>query len=364
MVAMVSRSGRVRIVLLLAFGVIALCVASFDFWINSHPPFEKRAVDLSGAALLRAGVIALSAAFVVAGVRPGGFLEVRKPLSGFFPYFGGLSAVGIGFIGGSAFLLLFDPEMLTALGGEDGIFEHISAIALLCAALIFVRVGWSVSGHIEILGRSVWARLPYLLIAALFTLIFLEEISWGQRLLGFGTPDIMWRNLQNEVNLHNFITPVSEQAYYLAGLLTFVLLPYASTGILSKLPSWSTPLVPVPAFAIVAAPIAFLQAEMWNSVPMQLAAWGTLLILADFARTASTVMRYWGILIIVVCVGAQIVFLTHSDSLLRRHDLTEYRETLIALLCLIYAGWVFKNVRRHDADGRPAKSVRQSAPLS
>ncbi len=106
--------------------------------------------------------------------------------------------------------------------------------------------------------------------------------------------------------------------------------------------------MPLPAFAIVAAPAAFAQAEMWNTVPMQLATWATLLVLVDFARAGQGGVRYWSVLVVVVCVVAQVIFLTRSHDLRRRWDLTEYREAIIALLCLFYAFCVYQVSKRRN----------------
>jgi hypothetical protein len=64
--------------------------------------------------------------------------------------------------------------------GEDGVSETATVIAYLVALI------------------------PYLLLAAGAFVIAMEEISWGQRLLGYQTPEIVEsRNIQDEFNLHN-----------------------------------------------------------------------------------------------------------------------------------------------------------------
>ena len=49
------------------------------------------------------------------------------------------------------------------------------------------------------LGAWYW----YLILAALFFFITGEEISWGQRIFGWGTPDWMESNVQKETTIHN-----------------------------------------------------------------------------------------------------------------------------------------------------------------
>ena len=45
---------------------------------------------------------------------------------------------------------------------------------------------------------------PY---GGVFCYVIMEEISWGQRIIGFSTPEFFkLHNLQGEANLHNLIT--------------------------------------------------------------------------------------------------------------------------------------------------------------
>jgi len=69
-----------------------------------------------------------------------------------------------------------------------------------------------------------------LALACLYT--FMEEISWGQRILGFESPSLFkLHNLQSETNLHNvlsgpFVSPMKDSLRYMiaAGLVTYGLL--------------------------------------------------------------------------------------------------------------------------------------------
>ncbi len=51
------------------------------------------------------------------------------------------------------------------------------------------------------------ARWFYRLLTVGYFYVIMEEISWGQRIIGFSTPEFFKiHNLQGEVNLHNLIT--------------------------------------------------------------------------------------------------------------------------------------------------------------
>ena len=91
---------------------------------------------------------------------------------------------------------VFTPATLAEINREDGVLETMSAILLLIASglalLVAYRAGWSAVG------------LFHGFLALLFFAMCGEEISWGQRYIGFATPEALeGLNVQNEVNLHN-----------------------------------------------------------------------------------------------------------------------------------------------------------------
>jgi hypothetical protein len=97
------------------------------------------------------------------------------------------------------------PALTIALGGytwylsEDGVSETATVVAYLVAAPLLVIAAFRLRKE-----RRWWALIPYLLLAAGAFVIAMEEISWGQRLLGYQTPEIVEsRNIQDEFNLHN-----------------------------------------------------------------------------------------------------------------------------------------------------------------
>ncbi len=87
-----------------------------------------------------------------------------------------------------------DSELLGRLCTEDGLFETASAVFYFAASGLFVYV------CSRYRFRNIWCW-GY---SALFFLVAGEEISWGQRMLGFGTPDAVEDlNVQEEFTLHN-----------------------------------------------------------------------------------------------------------------------------------------------------------------
>lgn len=84
---------------------------------------------------------------------------------------------------------------------EDGILEWLTVLALGSAAAVMAGRLWRYRADASIRQRLAWCA-----ILVLFTFGAGEEISWGQRLFAFGTPDFLreW-NAQEETNIHNLV---------------------------------------------------------------------------------------------------------------------------------------------------------------
>ncbi len=89
--------------------------------------------------------------------------------------------------------------LLTRYTRENGFFEIASSILLFCAGLYLLYVSRKL--------LPAGLRLAVRVLAVLFIVGALEEISWGQHLLGFETGDFFANNRQQETNLHNFLPP-------------------------------------------------------------------------------------------------------------------------------------------------------------
>jgi hypothetical protein len=85
---------------------------------------------------------------------------------------------------------------------EDGPVETLSATLFFVGGIAFL-VAARRSAYLRE-RASVWAYVVILLWAALCFVCAGEEISWGQRIIGFETPEkIKSANLQEEFNIHN-----------------------------------------------------------------------------------------------------------------------------------------------------------------
>ena len=89
-----------------------------------------------------------------------------------------------------------DRLSLIRLTAEDSLIENLTAVLLFSASILLF-----VTGRME---RKSLCRWIYVMGGTVLLFIAGEEISWGQRIFGYPTPDwAVERNLQKEFNLHN-----------------------------------------------------------------------------------------------------------------------------------------------------------------
>jgi hypothetical protein len=105
------------------------------------------------------------------------------------------------FVGAALFgLVALLPGLYNALVREDSLLESLQFIAYAAASVLAAATSW----RLWRAGRRGLGALFLFACCCLFAAG--EEISWGQRVLGFGTPeDVAAVNGQEELNLHDFV---------------------------------------------------------------------------------------------------------------------------------------------------------------
>lgn len=87
---------------------------------------------------------------------------------------------------------------------EDGPFESLGALASLAAGTTFLYLAIAFRSSDVIPADTSWTRWWYVALGIGLLAMFVEEISWGQRAIGFATPEwLEGENRQQEFNLHN-----------------------------------------------------------------------------------------------------------------------------------------------------------------
>ncbi len=118
-------------------------------------------------------------------------------------------------------------DLLMRLTAEDGLYENAGAILFLLTAIAFVILANRPKNYkASKKSDTVPDRRYFWLFALLFFFGFGEEISWGQRIFNFDTPQaIKEMNIQGEFNFHNLKffhgkTPEGEEKKGIMALLT------------------------------------------------------------------------------------------------------------------------------------------------
>lgn len=133
----------------------------------------------------------------------------------------------------SLFLLIFHPRYYDFLATEDYIVETGTAALLFIGCGIFIRISTMlIHFHRR---TNIFIMASGILALSLF-FVGMEEVSWFQRVLNVKTPQAFSGNQQEELNLHNFATHFTHQAYFFGAFCLFILLPLlkSETSILEK----------------------------------------------------------------------------------------------------------------------------------
>ncbi len=99
----------------------------------------------------------------------------------------------------SGYAQLADPVLLEYLVLEDGVLENLTAILLLLGGgFVFYRFFKNKKD------KGFWWKVFQIVFGLTLWFGFAEEISWGQRIIGFDTPVFFQKhNKQYEVGIHN-----------------------------------------------------------------------------------------------------------------------------------------------------------------
>jgi hypothetical protein len=115
-----------------------------------------------------------------------------------------------------------DKSLFRAIADEDRLLEWLQFVGFAAASLFALVCAW----RLRKAGRPLPA-LAYLLFGLGCFFIAGEEIAWGQRIIGFGTPETLEEiNEQEEVTIHNInsVQNAGNAVFLLVGL-------YGSVGV-------------------------------------------------------------------------------------------------------------------------------------
>lgn len=256
--------------------------------------------------------------------------------------------VAVGVALGLALLPHVSTRAFDTLAREDNVAEWVSALAALAAAVIVASVAPR---------EPLVVRVPMFVVAVAFFVMAGEELSWLQRILGYGSPAAFDASSQGETNLHNLATDRFQSAYYLGASVSLVLLPHLARwaprtlGPLHGLVPGRTALV----LAILSVP--FTYARTGNGVH-HLTVWIALAVLLLWDEAPR---RAWTVGLIAVVVTAQALVVVAGPDLVRDWSAAEYREMFTGLALATWAAELL--VRSRSGPGvlvapRPAEAPR------
>ena len=105
-----------------------------------------------------------------------------------------------------SYILFFiiDKNMIDILTNEDEFFEDLTAFFFLCTSFLFFFRTYRNKENNKDFSLIFRKNIFYIFLSFLFFFGGMEEISWGQRIFKFATPQIMKKiNFQREFNFHN-----------------------------------------------------------------------------------------------------------------------------------------------------------------
>lgn len=107
-------------------------------------------------------------------------------------------------VGLYSFLPFVKPELAVRLTAEDGLIQDIAPFFWLLAASAMFYTFFKSRSCDKLYFLKAKRNIFYLLLGLFFIVCAGEEISWGQRIFGWKTPDELKKdNAQGEINIHN-----------------------------------------------------------------------------------------------------------------------------------------------------------------
>ncbi|WP_211306373.1 hypothetical protein [Parasphingopyxis lamellibrachiae] len=329
---------------LIGMGAISICEMSAFGW---HPAREEPA-DFSAYHFARMLFSMLLSAFLAAVLARPWLHRVADDVTALDPteIRNGTLTAAVAAI--SVAILAWNPPLFHWFAREDNILEWVSALFVLVgAAFLALAVLRRARKPFDGFGAILVGLLIPVGFAGLYFLIGMEEISWGQRIFGFETPDgIAARNWQSEFNFHNIHTDISELAYYFGTGLFLIVLPLARPALRHwKIASTFSDFFPNRAVAALSAPMVIFSYGHWSLVPIQMLTFTALFAMLTFALSArrrgerAEAMLFAGIAVLIA-VG-QILVLYFGPHMLDLPDATEFRELFISIGLFAFAAYYY-----------------------
>jgi len=239
--------------------------------------------------------------------------------------------------------LLVNPNLAEVLVRENHAFENMQAWFLFTGAICMLITA------IRLLkaGRKLEAAGAAVVFLALLAITG-EEISWGMWIFHEHTNAFFHQfNSQDETNLHNMDTFLSEDLYYFGSFFLLVMVPFFKDSIVRlfakfKLESLATLLPSTWIMLPWTVMAGFLAAYSYMQTTILLGFFGSVLVLVHTLATKPSKARAWmatGFLVLLLIVGGVFTFSWQSVYIdhIRGGSPKEYMEVLTSFGLCVYA---------------------------
>lgn len=234
-------------------------------------------------------------------------------------------------------LLVFKPGKFFQLSREDVLIEPLSALLFSLTAIVLIWQAWKLREK-QIPNKQLIAGGCYLL-AVIFFVISMEEVSWFQRIADVETPEAFAANAQSEMNIHNFATNTFEHIYYSGSFLYLIALPFLQ--LVSALPKQLKGLEAFTGNSFTLCLSSIFVAcnyDMWNAFSIQIPFFLTffmLLSLGIMNPEASVKKIFLAFAMALLLI--QTTFFLWGSNMTNIAAATEYKEFFIAIGFFIHS---------------------------
>ena len=230
------------------------------------------------------------------------------------------------------YLLVADPWTFQALTKEDDWVENLTAVWFLLAGFLLFGTAW--------MERSFFRRCVYILGGMAMVFAAGEEISWGQRIFGFATPDfLMPLNEQKEFTVHNIANKMFD-IIYLNG--TLILCMATSAAFFCRKDRLFG--IPLPSILLMLGFLIVLSYESGASLT-EISRANSREYLADFREYLVGIKRSFGF-IVVEEKGLLLLFLLFALFSRQVKLIVASAATLVLVLALTYVN--YHNVNSYE----------------
>lgn len=240
-------------------------------------------------------------------------------------------------------LFLFFPEIYDAFSREDHVIENATAIALLFSGVFLIKAGVKKT-------ETVKKFSPLLLIVGVLFIIGAgEEISWGQRIFNWQTPEALAAiNDQNETNLHNINKKFFDR---LVDRVTIAFVFIAGTLLLLNKKAFKG--IPYPDGHVI---LAFALTPFYHQYNEMVSDFYLLLLIPLLAFLVYGWKKNRGVFQATLLTFAYLIIMSYSHYTFNEqfaehnNSANEYREYLFAFACMFYAYQIlrYKSLSNHE----------------